>query len=67
MYCCTMDIPSKYQIPDEVNPHLATSDEWCCTLNSRVGIYEAYLLRGLRLLLDAFARELLPRLSIGPN
>jgi len=75
-----MDIPSKidekrlytlrgkYQITDEVNPRLATPSEWCCTPNSPgVGIYEAYLLGGLRLALNAFARELLHRLSIGAN
>jgi len=79
LYCCAMDIPSKidekrlymlrskYQIPDKVNPHLAILGEWCCTPNSRVGIYEAYLLRGLRLPLNAFARELLHKLGIGPN
>lgn len=58
----------KYQIPNKVNPHLAAPSEWCCTLNSlRVGIYEAYLLGGLRLPLNAFARELLHRLGIEPN
>ena len=79
MYCCTIDIPSeidekrlytlrdKYQIPDEVNPCLAALGEWCCTSNSGVFIYEAYLLGGLRLPLNAFARELLHRLGIGPN
>lgn len=79
MYCYTMDIPSKidekrlytlrdkYQIPDKVNPHLAAPGEWCCTPNSRVVIYEAYLLGGLRLPLNAFARKLLHRLGIGPN
>ena len=59
---------NKYQIPDKVNPRLVTPGEWCYTLNSLgVGIYEAYLLRGLRLPLNAFARELLHRLGIGPN
>ena len=49
-------------------PCLATLGDWCCTPNSLgVGIYEAYLLGGLRLLLKAFARELLHRLGIGPN
>lgn len=79
MYCCTMDIPleidekrlyilrDKYQIPNEVNPHLAALGEWCCTLNSGVVIYEAYLLGGLRLPLNAFARELFHRLGIGLN
>ena len=32
-----------------------------------VGIYEAYLLRGLKLPLNAFAREILDRLGIGLN
>lgn len=58
----------KYQIPDEVNPHLATLREWYCTYNSPgVGIYKAYLLGGLRLPLNSFVRELLHRLDIGPN
>ena len=79
MYCYTMDIPSeidkkrlytlrdKYQIPDKVNPHLVAPSEWYCTPNSRVVIYEAYLLGGLRLPLNAFARKLLHRLGFGPN
>lgn len=80
IYNCAMNIPSrmdkkrlimlrdKYQIPNKVNPHLVALGEWCCTPNSpRVGIYEAYLLWGLRLPLNAFARELLHRLGIGPN
>ena len=66
LYCCAMDIPSKidknrlytlkdkYQISDEVNPRLAAPVEWCCTPNFGVGIYEAYLLGGLRLPLNAF-------------
>ena len=45
-----------------------TLGEWSCTPNSLgVGIYEAYLLEGLRLPLNAFAREFLHRLEIGPN
>ena len=79
LYCCTMDISSKidekrlyplrdkYQISDEVNPRLATPGEWCCTSNSGVVIYKAYLLGGLRLPLNAFSRELLHRLGIGLN
>ena len=80
IYSCAMNIPSrvdekglfmlrdKYQIPDKVNPCLATLGEWSCTPNSLgVGIYEAYLLGGLRLPLNAFAREFLHRLEIGPN
>lgn len=58
----------KYQILDNVNPRLVAPSEWCCTPNSLgVGIYEAYLLGGLRFPLNAFARELLYRLGIGPN
>ena len=60
-------IRGKYQIPGELNPCLAIPGKWCCTPNSRVGIYEAYLLRGLRLPLNAFAREILHKLGIGPN
>ena len=80
IYSCAVNIPSrvdkkglfmlkdKYQIPDKVNSCLATLGEWSCTLNSLgVGIYEAYLLGGLRLPLNAFAREFLHRLEIGPN
>ena len=39
--------------------------EWCCQPRFGVGIYEAYLLGGLRLPLNAFARELLTRLGLG--
>ena len=80
IYSCVVDIPSKidekrlymlrdkYQILDEINPHPAAPSEWCCTSNSLViGIYKAYLLWGLRLPLNAFARELLHKLGIGPN
>ena len=78
MYCCDVGISSetdekklnslrgKHQIPDELNPHLSILGEWCCTPNSRVGIYEVYL-GGLRLLLNAFDREILHRLGIGLN
>ena len=78
--CCAMNIPlkiddkrlfklrDKYQIPNEVHTRLSILGEWCCTPNSpRVGIYEAYLLGGLRLPLNAFARELLHGLGIRPN
>lgn len=41
--------------------------EWCCTHNFGVSIYEAYLLGGLRLPLNDFAREILHRLGIGMN
>ena len=57
----------KYQISDELNPRLTTPSELCCTSNSRVGIYETYLLGGLKLPLNAFAREILHRLDVGPN
>lgn len=80
IYSCVVNIPSKvdekrlimlrdkYQVPNEVNPCHASLRECCCTPNSlRVGIYEAYLLRGLRLPLNIFARELLHMLGRGPN
>ena len=80
LVCCALNIPSKiddkrllklrdkYQIPNEVHTCLPALGEWCCTPNSPgVGIYEAYLLGGLRLPLNAFARELLHRLGTGPN
>ena len=35
------------------------------TLVFGIGVYEAYLLGGLRLLLNAFARELLTMLGLG--
>ena len=44
-----------YQIPDEFNPRLAVRGEWCCQPHFRIGIYEAYLLGGLRLPLNTFA------------
>ena len=77
MYSCAIGIESKtddrrldllkkwYQIPDNLNPSLAVRGEWCCQPRFGVGIYEAYLLGGLRLPLNAFARELLTRLGIG--
>ena len=54
-----------YQIPDKLNPRLAIRGEWCCQPHFRIGIYEAYLLGGLRLPLNTFARELLTRLGLG--
>jgi len=57
----------KYQIPDELNPRLAILGEWCCTPNSGVGIYKVYLLGGLRLPLNASARQILHKLGIGLN
>ena len=69
LYCCAMDIQSKidkkrlymlkgkYQVPDKVNPRLVAPSEWCCTPHSPgVGRYEAYLVGGLRLPLNVFAR-----------
>ena len=79
LYCCAVGIPSRmdekklsslrgwYQIVNDLNPCLAVPGEWCCTLNLGVGIYEAYLLGGFRLLLNAFAKEILHRLGIGIN
>ncbi|XP_075664768.1 uncharacterized protein LOC142634353 [Castanea sativa] len=77
MYSCAVGVLAKtderkltslrswYQIPDELNPRLAVRDEWCCQPHFGIGVYEAYLLGGLRLPLNAFARELLTRLGIG--
>ena len=56
---------SWYKIPNNINPRLAVRDEWCCDPRFGIGVYEAYLLRGLRLPLNAFARELLTRLGLG--
>ena len=76
LYNCIVGIPSKidqrrltalrswYQIPDNLNPRLAIRGEWCYQPHFRIGIYEAYLLRGLKLPLNAFARELLNRLGL---
>ena len=77
MYNCAVGIPSKtderrlaalrswYQIPDNLNPRLAVRGEWCCNPRFGIGVYEAYLLGGLKLPLNAFARELLTRLGLG--
>ena len=77
VYSCAIGIESKtddrklellktwYQIPDELNPRLAVRGEWCCQPRFGIGIYEAYLLGGLRLPLNSFARELLSRLGLG--
>ena len=77
VYSCIVGIPSKtddrrlallrswYQIPDNLNPRLAICEEWCCQPRFGIGIYEAYLLGGLRLPLNAFARELLTKLGLG--
>ena len=60
VYSCTVGIHSKtneqrlnnlkmwYRIPDELNPRLAVRGEWCCQPRFGIGIYEAYLLGGLR-------------------
>ena len=54
VYSCTVGIPSK------------TDDKRLALLKSfGIGIYEAYLLGGLRLPLNVFARELLIRLGLG--
>ena len=77
IYSCVVGIHSKtteqrltnlrawYQIPDELNPRLPVRGEWCCNPRFGVGVYEAYFLGGLRLPLNAFARELLVGLGLG--
>ena len=77
VYSCVIDIPSKtdeqrlnnirkwYQIPNELNPRLPVHEEWCCNPHFEIGVYEVYFLGGLRLPLNAFARELLVRLGLG--
>ena len=77
VYSCGIGIDSKtddrkiellktwYQIPNELNPRLAVRGEWCCQPRFGIGIYEAYLLGGLRLPLNNFARELLTMLGLG--
>ena len=77
VYSCAIGIDSKtddrkiellktwYQIPDELNPRLAVRGEWCCQPRFGIGVYEAYLLGGLRLPLNSFSRELLSRLGLG--
>ena len=77
VYSCAIEIPSKtdeqrlnnlrswYQIPDELNPRLPVHGEWCCDPYFGIGVYEAYLLGGLRFPLNAFTRELLVRLDLG--
>ena len=77
MYNCVVGIPSKtderrlaalrswYQIPDNLNPRLAVRREWCCNPRFGIGVYEAYILGGLKLPLNAFAKELLTRLGLG--
>ena len=77
MYSCAIGVASKmddrklvllkkwYQIPNDLNLRLAVRGEWCCQPRFGIGIYEAYLLGGLRLSLNAFSRELLTRLGLG--
>nr|POE60855.1 hypothetical protein CFP56_39864 [Quercus suber] len=77
VYSCAVDIPSKtdeerlnnlrgwYQIPDEFNPRLPVRGEWCCNPHFGIGVYEAYLLGGLRFPSNSFTRELLVRLGLG--
>ena len=77
VYSCVIGILSKtddrkiellkewYQIPDELNSRLVVRGEWCCQPRFRIGIYEPYLLGGLRLPLNSFAKELLTRLGLG--
>ena len=77
MFSCAIGVASKtyekrltsfrswYQIPDELNPRLAVRGEWCCESRFGVGIYEAYLLGGLRLPFNALTREILFRLGVG--
>ena len=76
VYSCAVRIHSKmdetrltslkswYQIPNDLNLRLAIRGEWCCQPRFGVGVYEAYLLGGLRLPLNAFARELLTKLGL---
>ena len=71
VYSCAIGVDSKmddrkiellktwYQIPDKLNPRLAVRGKWCYQPRFRIGIYEAYLLGGLRLPLNSFVRELL--------
>ena len=68
VYSYAVDIPSKmdeqrlnnlrewYQIPDEFNPRLPVHGEWCCNPHFGIGVYEAYLLGGLRFPLNAFTK-----------
>ena len=77
VYSCVVGIPSKtseqrlaslrnwYQIPDDLNPRLVVHGKWCYNPHFRIGVYEAYLLGGLMLPLNAFARELHVRLGLG--
>ena len=59
------NLRSWYQIPDKLNPRLPVRGEWCCNPRLGIGVYESYFLGGLRLPLNAFARELLVILGLG--
>ena len=77
VYSCAVGVHSKtdekrlisfrswYQILDDLNHRLAIRGKWCRDPCFGTGVYEAYLLGGLRLPLNAFARELLTRLGLG--
>ena len=77
VYSCAIGVASKtndrklvllkkwYKISDDLNPRLAVRGEWCCQPHFGIGIYEASLLGGLKLPLNAFARELLTKLGLG--
>ena len=79
IYSCAPDVPSildaiklktlvdRYQIPKEFNPRLPKEGEWCCSPSSGLGVYNSYLLAGLRFPLNSFCRGLFHRLGIGPN
>ena len=54
-----LEVGTKFQT------RLAVHGEWCCDPCFGIGIYEAYLLGGLRLPLNTFAIELLTRLGLG--
>ena len=58
----------KYQILDDIHTRLPATREWCYNPNfPRLGIYDAYMLGGLRLPFNAFAREIFSRLGVAPN
>ena len=59
------NLKSWYQIPDKFNPRLPIRGEWCCDPHFGISVYEAFFLGSLRFPLNAFARELLVKLSLG--
>ena len=67
------ELRGKYQIPENIHTRLPTPGEptpreQCCSPNSpMIGVYEAYLLGGLRFPFNAFAREVLHRLGVAPK